>query len=401
MKRIAFSSKTLLVSLILACGLLVVSCSSSQGDEENLEVAVEETGENTAEGQEAYADNQIALAGGDNELANNENLTVGVDPGGDNQEIMENDTGAELPTEGNMAQADAAGNNIANIASGGDESNVLAEAAADTELIANQSNEAIESVIDEGDATVPIDNQLATNDPMASNEIANTAGDLPADDTAPDAALPMDAGGDMAAMPATITEGSALPEMGAKLAYVVKKGDTLGDIAQNIYGDKSRWRDLARWSGFSNPHLIFPGNLVYYQYTEQSAAFAQKYESQPKAEVVVQAGDSLSGIAARVYGDHSHWVIIWRHNGHVTNPDRIEVGQVITYPQQGYLSVARQADDHDEVVNRSNTPAAAVGATVETTTQDEPQTEQATKQKVSQQIKQALPSTTPADREAV
>lgn len=381
MKLIAFSSKTWIASLMLACGLLIVSCSSSQGDEENLEVAVEETGENTAAGQEAYADNQIALAGGDNELTNNENLTVGVDPGGENQAAMENAAGVELPTEGSMAQADAAGNDIANIASGSDEGNVLAEAAADTDLTADQSNEAIESVINEGDATAPIDNQMLANDPMAGNEITNTAGDLPADSAAPAEAMPMDEGGNMAvaeaAMPAAVTEGSVLPEMGAKLTYVVKKGDTLGDIAKNIYGDKSRWRDLARWSGFSNPHLIFPGNLVYYQYTEQSAAFAQKYESQPKAEVVVQAGDSLSGIAERVYGNPSHWVIIWRHNGHVTNPDRIEVGQVITYPQQGYLSVERKANDNNnEVVNHSSTTAEVGATTVETNTQDKSHTEQ-------------------------
>ena len=400
MKQLAFSSssKALFASWALVCGL-AVSCSSSQSDEENLTVAMEEPAAgNAAAGEEAYADNQIALAGGEDNMGeenmgSNDNLTVGVDPGGENQ-MMEENASTELPTEGNLAEANAADNNIASIADSG-EGNVLAEAAADPDLTVDQSQEAIENVIDESNTALPAENQWPEGNNMAEGEITETAGDLPAADAMSDGAM---AGGEMggaeAAMPPpAAVEGSSLPEMGAKLAYVVKKGDTLGDIAQNIYGDKSKWRDLARWSGFSNPHLIFPGNLVYYQYTEQSAAFAQKYENQPKSEVVVQAGDSLSGIAERVYGNSSHWVIIWRHNGHVTNPDRIEVGQVITYPQQGYLSVEHNNSDTKTTEGDAKTE-------VETADQDEQATEQATSQEVTHQSKQTLPKTTAADQEA-
>ena len=395
MKRVAFSSssKALIASWALVCGL-GVSCSSSQSDEESLEVAAEEAAAgNAVAGQEAYADNQIALAGGEDDIGNDDNLTVGVDPGGENQVTVgsgEGEAGTELPTEGNMAEANAAGNDIANIANNG-YGNVLAEAGADPDLTADQSQEAIESVIDESNATAPIYDQLPeANTAAGGNEITETAGELPANYE-----MSGEMSGAEASMPPpAAVEGSSLPEMGAKLTYVIKKGDTLGDIAQNIYGDKSKWRDLARWSGFSNPHLIFPGNLVYYQYTEQSAAFAQKYESQPKAEVVVQAGDSLSGIAERVYGDPTHWVIIWRHNGHIANPDRIEVGQVITYPQQGYLSVEHNTDD-SKVGNNSNAKTEA-----ETADQDEQAAEHATSQEVTQQIKQTLPSTVAAEQEA-
>ena len=394
MKQVAFSSssKALIASWALVCGL-GVSCSSSQSDEESLEVAAEETAAgNAGVGQEAYADNQIALAGGEDDIGNNDNLTVGVDPGGDNQAIEgSGEAGMELLTEGNMAEANEAGDNIANIANSG-YGNVLAEAGANPDLTADQSQEAIESVIDESNATAPIYDQLPeANTAAGGNEITETAGELPVND----AMSGEMSGAEASMLPPAAVEGSSLPEMGAKLTYVIKKGDTLGDIAQNIYGDKSKWRDLARWSGFSNPHLIFPGNLVYYQYTEQSAAFAQKYESQPKAEVVVQAGDSLSGISARVYGDPTHWVIIWRYNGHIANPDRIEVGQVITYPQQGYLSVEHNTDD-SKVGNNSNAKTE-----VETADQDEQAAEHVTSQEVTQQIKQTLPSTVAADQEAV
>ncbi len=373
------SARALLASMVLVCGL-GVSCASSQGDEENLEVAVEETAVgNATAGQEAYADNQIALAGGEDDLGSN-NLTVGVDPGGENQAVVGGNDNLEgvLPTEGNLAEVDATGDNVADIADN-DEGNVLAEAGADPDLTADQSQDAIRSVIDENEAIAPLDNQLpeASNVAVGGDEITETAGDFPAVVAGTDG----DLAGAGAASPAAV-EGSSLPEMGAKLTYVVKKGDTLGDIAQSIYGDKSKWRDLARWSGFSNPHLIFPGNLVYYQYTEQSAAFAQQYENQPRAEVVVQAGDSLSGIAARVYGDFSHWVIIWRYNGHIANPDRIEVGQIVTYPQQGYLSAAHRGES-DEVGN-TKTEAA----------------EHAREREVTQRSRPVLPRNTATDREA-
>ena len=80
MKHVAFSSssKALIASWVLVCGL-GVSCSSSQSDEESLEVATEENAAgNAMAGQEAYADNQIALAGGEDDIGDGDNLTVGV-----------------------------------------------------------------------------------------------------------------------------------------------------------------------------------------------------------------------------------------------------------------------------------------------------------------------------------
>ena len=96
--------------------------------------------------------------------------------------------------------------------------------------------------------------------------------------------------------------------------------------------------------------LFFPGNIVYYQYTEKSAEFATRYEGQKKSEVVVQAGDTLSGIAANVYGDLSSWVLIWRYNGHIANPDKIKPGQIIYYPEQGFLSASEVIGNGSEEV---------------------------------------------------
>lgn len=326
-------------------GIMLVSCFGSQSDAENLDVVTEETAstdEAVAQGQEAYENNQIALAGGENELSDGEEsnyLTVGVDPGGENQLAEDGTTpyGEENLLQSSVNEAEVAGENIANIAAG-DDADVLAEAGTDPTLASGQENEAIESVMNE--------NAVAMNE---SSSIDNTASnDMPMADNSED--MMSGASGTAAPPMLAATAGSSLPEMGSRMTYIVKKGDTLGDIAQAIYDDKSKWRDLAAWSGFANPHLIFPGNIVYYQYTEKSAEFATRYEGQKKSEVVVQAGDTLSGIAANVYGDLSSWVLIWRYNGHIANPDKIKPGQIIYYPEQGFLSASEVIGNGSEEV---------------------------------------------------
>jgi nucleoid-associated protein YgaU len=45
------------------------------------------------------------------------------------------------------------------------------------------------------------------------------------------------------------------------MKYVVKKGDTLGKIAEELYGDSNRWREIfeANKEQIENPNLIRPG----------------------------------------------------------------------------------------------------------------------------------------------
>jgi LysM repeat protein len=127
------------------------------------------------------------------------------------------------------------------------------------------------------------------------------------------------------------TAAGALPETGSKMPYVVKVGDTLSTIAQAIYGDSSKWQEMATLTSIENANLVKPGDVVYYQLNEQTAAFALAYEGTPKEEMVVQKGDTLSSIAQRVYGHFGDWKSIWRQNAHISNPDQLEVGQTISY----------------------------------------------------------------------
>lgn len=49
----------------------------------------------------------------------------------------------------------------------------------------------------------------------------------------------------------------------------------------------------------------------------------------------VVAGDTLSKIAKRFYGDAAKWKSIWEANkAQIKNPDLIQIGQVLRIPQQ-------------------------------------------------------------------
>jgi nucleoid-associated protein YgaU len=141
-------------------------------------------------------------------------------------------------------------------------------------------------------------------------------------------AAPMDpAGGAVSGTPV----GPGLPELGSKMSYIVQKGDTLGKIAARIYGDSNKWTEIANFTGLANPRLIYPGDVVYYQLTEQSMQFASTYESVQRSEVQIQQGDTLATIAGRVFGNSSLWKLIWRHNDMIDNPDRLTAGTTLYY----------------------------------------------------------------------
>ena len=74
-----------------------------------------------------------------------------------------------------------------------------------------------------------------------------------------------------------------------------------------------------------------------------AAAEAPAAEGQPEAAAsepaaapqtyVVQAGDSLSAISEKIYGDAKHWTTIFEHNkDKISDPDVIHPGQELVIP---------------------------------------------------------------------
>jgi nucleoid-associated protein YgaU len=76
---------------------------------------------------------------------------------------------------------------------------------------------------------------------------------------------------------------------------------------------------------------------------EPPPAEAPAAEAQPEAAAsepaaapqtyVVQAGDSLSAISEKIYGDAKHWTTIFEHNkDKISDPDVIHPGQELVIP---------------------------------------------------------------------
>lgn len=125
--------------------------------------------------------------------------------------------------------------------------------------------------------------------------------------------------------------GVGLPEMGSKMAYIVKKGDTLSKIAKKVFNNMKKWRTLAEWTGMNNPNRIFPGDVIYYQLNQDSLAFATKYENNPRGKIAAAEKETLRTLAQKVYGDVRMWKVLWRLNDSVTGPNEILNAKQIYY----------------------------------------------------------------------
>lgn len=96
--------------------------------------------------------------------------------------------------------------------------------------------------------------------------------------------------------------------------YVVKSGDTLGGIASR-YG--TTWQRLQELNGLSNPNWIYPGQRL--------KVTVNGYDAQ--RAYTIRRGDTLSGIACRLGVSVDHLVQV----NHISNPNRIYVGQRLVY----------------------------------------------------------------------
>lgn len=185
------------------------------------------------------------------------------------------------------------------------------------------------------------ENELATNNANSSddlsanadfsNELSANAEEAPMNE-APMNDAPVNEAAPVDTMEAPVAQsGEGLPEMGSKMSYVVQRGETLSTIAQNIYGNRDMWREMATLTGLENPNRIYPGDVVYYQLNDSTTSFAASYENATREEVTVQSGDTLASIARNIYGDEGQWKSVWRQNDQIDNPDKLEVGQVIYF----------------------------------------------------------------------
>ncbi len=106
--------------------------------------------------------------------------------------------------------------------------------------------------------------------------------------------------------------------------HTVVAGETLWALALRFYGDADLYRLIATASGVADPDAIDVGQrLILPDYTRHT----------------VVAGDTLSALALRFYGDASLYPLIATASG-VADPDVIDVGQRLIIPDITRYTVA-------------------------------------------------------------
>ncbi|MBI5127746.1 LysM peptidoglycan-binding domain-containing protein [Candidatus Roizmanbacteria bacterium] len=121
--------------------------------------------------------------------------------------------------------------------------------------------------------------------------------------------------------------------------YIIQQGDDLWRIGEKFYGSGFNSYDISLANKIVDPSLLVAGQKIIIPKVtpreptvgEISAASTSQV-TYTEGKYVVQPGDSLSLIAQKVYGDLYAWPRLLQANGFL-NPDRIEVGMVLTIPR--------------------------------------------------------------------
>jgi nucleoid-associated protein YgaU len=162
------------------------------------------------------------------------------------------------------------------------------------------------------------------------------------------------------------------PTQQAGTTYIVQPGDTLAGIAYRAYGDAAAWRCIqAANPGIRTPAALELGLRITLPTKAACAAGARQTPTPPASNeappstptarpttppappttppapppttptsppaagasvYVVRSGDTLSGIAWRVYGNPGAWPCIWAANKWLANPRFLLRGWQITLP---------------------------------------------------------------------
>ncbi len=306
--RMKLSRNCVALLYLLVQTAFFTGCSSTQQQEgyDDYEMEAEQGEVAQGEAQAEYENEQ-----GDETNSYNEEESLGENAGENGYNY--NEGGEELVNEIQQSENYLAGEEGAE------------GAAEETAYGSNTYNEAggeelVETVVDGAEG------YTEGEDPVSAEPLNASPTDVPNNAVAMTESAPAAAAG--------------LPQYGAKMPYVVQRGDTLGKIAQMIYGDREKWAEIAELTALSNPNRIYPGDVIYYQLTDASNAFATSYESRARSEYVVNDGDTLASIAGQVLGNPSDWKQIWRENDKIANPDQLISGMVVYYVNAGAMTAA-------------------------------------------------------------
>ncbi len=173
---------------------------------------------------------------------------------------------------------------------------------------------------------------------VAVPPVADTSAPVPVNE-APQVLRPADA---------SVNRGDATPATTRdQITYTVQPGDDLWTLAERFYGDGMAWHKIAD----ANPRLLTGGPDELIIGWKLSIPQLEKSPAAKARPVRVRAGDTLSGIAARHYGDPALWTQIQQANlATISDPDQLEIGWMLTIPA---LTGPGQPESGDQQTSKS------------------------------------------------
>ena len=127
--------------------------------------------------------------------------------------------------------------------------------------------------------------------------------------------------------------------------YAIQSGDTFASIATRFYGDERYWIDIRNANPDVDPRSLQLDQIVKLPPPSQvlgprvAAADDRSSPTGPDDRAgrayIVQTGDTLTGLAARFYGDSSLYDLIYEANRDaLPSPDRLTVGDTLQIPER-------------------------------------------------------------------
>jgi nucleoid-associated protein YgaU len=115
--------------------------------------------------------------------------------------------------------------------------------------------------------------------------------------------------------------------------YTVGKNETLMMIAFKVYGDYSRWRELASKNTDSLKGSMTVREGMVLSYDAPAEEFVWNPQGNP---YLIKTGDTLGTISKEVYSDMKKWKLIWENNKPlIKDPNKIYAGFTIYYLENG------------------------------------------------------------------
>jgi nucleoid-associated protein YgaU len=122
--------------------------------------------------------------------------------------------------------------------------------------------------------------------------------------------------------------------------HVVQKNETFDAIAKKYFGPKATGAIIARANPFVDPLRLKPGRTIRVPKDPKNiqgipvAPSPTPKQSTKRQTYTVVAGDSLSRIASKVYGDSTKAALIFDANrDQLADVDSLSIGQVLVIPE--------------------------------------------------------------------